>query len=85
MILVRLRRAEQRHDAVALNLVDDAVVAMNGILHEVEHRLQAPHRQFRIAKTIDQARRISDIRKQQRLGFALAAFGAQRAEKTLRR
>ena len=55
MVLVRTRRAEQRHDSVALYLVDDAVVAMNGILHEVEHRLETPHRQLGIAEAIDQA------------------------------
>ena len=52
---MRLRRAKQRHDSVALYLVDDAVVAMNGILHEVEHRLETPHRQLGIAEAIDQA------------------------------
>src|ERR1700687_772679 len=85
MILVRPRRTEERHDAVALYLVDDAVVAMNGILQDASPRLQPPHRQFRITQAIDQARRISDVRKQHRKAFPLAAFGAQRAEQTLRR
>jgi len=49
MILTWSWRAKQRHDAVTLHFVDDTVVAMNGILHEIEHRLQTPHAQFRIA------------------------------------
>jgi hypothetical protein len=49
MILTRSWRAKQRHDTIALYFVDDTVIAMNGILHEIEHRLQTPHAQFRIA------------------------------------
>ena len=49
MILVRSRRAEKRHDAIALYLVDNAIVAMDGILHEVEHGLQTAHTRFGIS------------------------------------
>jgi hypothetical protein len=85
MILMRSRRAENRHHAIALYLVDDTVVAMNGILHEVEHRLQTPHAQFRIAQAVNQTRGISDVRKQQCEAFAFPAFSAERPEDTLRR
>jgi ribosomal protein L27 len=61
MILVRARGTEKRHHAIALYLVDDTVVAMNGILHEVKHGLEPSHAQFRIAEAVNQTRRISDV------------------------
>ena len=64
MVFTRSRRAEQRHDAITLYFVDDTVIAMNCILHEVEHRLQTPHAQFGIAQAINQTRRISDVREE---------------------
>jgi hypothetical protein len=48
MIFTRSWRPKKCHDAVTLYFVDDTVVAMNGILHKNEHRLQASHAQFRI-------------------------------------
>ena len=82
---MRPRRAEQRHDAIALYLVDDAVVAMNGILHESEHGLQTPHAEFGVAQAIDQAGRIADVGEQHREAFALSALAAERAQHALRR
>ena len=39
MILVRQRRSEERHDAVAHYLVDRAFVAMHRVHHVLEHRV----------------------------------------------
>ena len=49
MILVGERRAEQRHDAVAHHLVDRALVAMDGLHHPFEHRVEDAPRLFGIA------------------------------------
>ena len=84
MILMRSRRAEQRHDAIALYLVDDTVVAMNGILHEIEHGLQAAHAQFGIAEAVDQAGRIADVGEKYGEAFTFPALRAQRPEHALR-
>ena len=56
VILMRLRGTEERHDPVALRLVDDAFIARNGFLHEVQNRLEPLHAYFGIAQTIDEAR-----------------------------
>ena len=40
MILVRERRAEQRHDAVAHHLVDRALVTMDGLHHVLEDGIE---------------------------------------------
>ncbi len=77
MVLMRARRAKQRHHAIALDPVDDAVVAMHGFLHQVEHGLEAPHPEFRIAQAIDQAGRIADVGEQDGQALAFAAFAAQ--------
>jgi hypothetical protein len=55
VILVRLRRAKQSHDSIALGFVDDAIVTNNGFIHEIENGLQASHPQFGIAQTINKA------------------------------
>jgi hypothetical protein len=80
MVFVRPRCAEQRHDAVTLDLVYDAVVTVHGLFHEVEHRLKTPHPKLGIAQTVDQTRRIPNIGKQDREVFALATFGAERTQ-----
>ena len=86
MVFMRARRcAEQRHHAVALDLVDDAVVAVDRLLHQVEHRLQPPHAEFGIAEAVDQIGRVADIGKQQSEVLALAALGAERTKQPLRR
>ncbi len=56
VILMGLRSAKHSHDSVALGFIDDAVVTANRFIHEIENRLQAPHAQFGIAKTINEAR-----------------------------
>jgi hypothetical protein len=40
MILVRQRRAEQRHETVAHDGVDGALVAVHGLDHALEHRVE---------------------------------------------
>ena len=48
MILVRDRRAEQREDAVAGRLHDVTVVAMHGVDHQLERRIDDRARLFRV-------------------------------------
>jgi len=55
VIFMRLGRAKQRHDAVALRFVDDAIVTNNSFIHEIENGLQASHSPFGIAQTINEA------------------------------
>ena len=40
VVLVGQRRAEQRHDAVAHDLVDGALVAVDGLHHPLEDRVE---------------------------------------------
>jgi hypothetical protein len=40
MVLMRDRRPEQRHDAVAQHLVDRPFVAMHRCHHALEHRVE---------------------------------------------
>ena len=40
VVLVRQRRAEQRHDPVAHHLVDGALVAVDGLHHVLEHGVE---------------------------------------------
>jgi hypothetical protein len=49
MVLVGKRRAEQGHDPVAHHLVDGALVAMNGLHHPFEHRIEDLTRLLRVA------------------------------------
>src|SRR6266481_63017 len=81
---MRPRRAEKRHNAIALYLVDDAIVAMDGIFHEVEHGLQAAHTRFGISQAINQTRRISDVSEQHRETLEFAAADAQLPEQLVR-
>ena len=48
VIFVRHRGAEERHDAVAEHLVDGAFIAMHGVHHGVQGRVQESARLFRI-------------------------------------
>src|SRR5581483_320958 len=83
VIFVRLRRAEQRHDAVALRLVDDAVIAEHGFVHELEDGLQPLHAEFGITEGVHQSGRVADVRKQYRQTLALSALGGERLEDIL--
>ena len=48
IVLVRKRRTEQGHDAVALHPVDGTLVAMDGIDHRIERRTQPQLGFFRV-------------------------------------
>ena len=48
IVLVRKRRAEQGHDAVALHPVDRTLVAMDGIDHRIQRRAQPQVGVFRV-------------------------------------
>ena len=63
VIFMGLRCTEQSHDPIALRFVDDALVAHDGFIHEVENRLQTPHPQFWIAHTVNDASRVANVRK----------------------
>src|SRR5713101_8897822 len=80
VILMGPRRTKERHDAVALYLVDDTVVAMNSILHQIEHRLQALHRKLGITQALDQAWQIADIQKKHQKAFAFGDLSSERGE-----
>jgi hypothetical protein len=48
MVLVRDRRAEQRHDPIAHHPVDRALVAMHGIHHDADRAVEDAARFFRV-------------------------------------
>ena len=82
MVLVRDRRAEQRHDAVAQDPVDRAFVAMHGVHHDAERRIQDAPRVLRI-DVLDQRERAFDVGEQHRDLLALAFQGRARAQDAL--
>jgi hypothetical protein len=49
MVFMSQRRAEERHDPIAHDLVDSALVAMDGLHHQLEHRVEDFARLLRIA------------------------------------
>ena len=75
VILVRERRAEQRHDAVAHHLVDGALVAMDGLHHPFEHRVEELARLLGIAVG-EQLHRALEVGEEHRDLLALAFEGA---------
>src|SRR5215212_6373774 len=78
VILMRLRRAKQGHDPVALRLVDHPLVTNNGFIHQIENGLQTAHSQFRITQTVDKPGRVADVGKENGETLPLATFGVQR-------
>ena len=79
VVLVRQRRAEQRHDAVAHHLVDGALVAVHRLHHALEHRVEELARLLRIAVG-EQLHRALQVGEQHRDLLALAferAFGGE--------
>ena len=48
IVLVRNRRTEQRHDAVALYPIDRTLIAVDGIDHRIQRRAQPQLSVFRI-------------------------------------
>ena len=71
MVLMGDRCPEQRHNAVAQDLVHRALVAVYSVHHDVQGRVKESLCLFRI-KTLNQLRRALDIGKQHRdlLAFA---------------
>ena len=82
MVLVRDRRAEQRHDAVAQDPVDRAFVAMHGIHHHAERRIQDAPRVLRVG-AFDQRERALDVGEQHGDLLALALAGPRASEDAL--
>ena len=71
MILMRNRCAEQRHNAVAQDLVDRALVAMHGIHHDADRSVEDAARFFRVG-AFDDLERAFDVGEQHRDVLALA-------------
>ncbi len=82
MILVRQRRAKQRHDAVAHHLVDGALVAVDCGDHPLEHWIQDASCLFRIAVD-QQLHRALEVGEEDRDLLALALEGGLRGEDLL--
>ena len=75
MIFVGHRGAEERHNAVAEHLVDGAFVAVHGVHHDVQRRVQELTGLFRI-EARDQLGRALEVGKEHRHLLALAFQGA---------
>ena len=82
MILVRERRAEQRHDAVAHDLIDCTLVAVHRFHHVLEHRIEDFPRLLRIAVG-EQLHRALHVGEQHRHLLALAFERTLRGENLL--
>lgn len=63
MVLMRDRRAEQSHDAVAQDFVDRTLVAMDRSHHDADRAVEDPARLFRVG-AFEQFKRASDIGEQ---------------------
>jgi hypothetical protein len=68
------RRTEQRHDAVAHDLIDSALVVMDGVHHQREDRVDELARVFGIAVS-EQLHGAFDVGEEHRDLFALALEG----------
>ena len=66
VIFVRQRRAEQRHDAVAQDLIDGAFVPVHCVHHQVQYRIDDFLRFFRIAP-FDECGRAANVGEQRPL------------------
>ena len=71
VVLLRKRRTEQRHDAIAHHLVDGAVVVVHGLHHAFDHRLEQGARLLRIAFG-EQLHRALQVSEQDRNLLSLA-------------
>ena len=74
VILVGERRAEQRHDAVAHDLVHRALVAVDGLHHPLEHGVEDFARLLGVAVG-EQLHRALEVGEQHRHLLALAFEG----------
>ena len=75
MVVVGLRRAEQRDQAVAALLADDAAVAADGRPHRNKRRLEPGNRLFRI-EIRDQVGRTLEVDAENGKVFSLAGDAA---------
>ena len=82
MVLVGQRRAEERHDAVAHDLVDGALVAVDRLHHPLEHRVQELPR-FLGVPVGQELHRALEVGQQDRHLLALALEGTLRGEDLL--
>jgi hypothetical protein len=82
VVLVRDRRAEQRHDAVAQDPVDGALVTMDATHHHGQRGIQEPPGVLRIG-VLDQRERALDVGEQHGDLLAFAFEGGARAEDPL--
>ena len=83
VVLVGQGRAEQRHDPVAQDLVDDTVVPVDRFHHQLEHRVQNLAGFFRVAVG-DDLQRAPHVREEHRDVLALPLEGRFRGEDPLR-
>ena len=82
MVLVGERRAEQRHDAVAHDLVHGALVAVHRLHHALEHRIEERARLLGVAVG-EQLHRALEVGEEHRDLLALALQRAPRGEDLL--
>ena len=82
VILVGDRRAEQRHDPVAHDLVDGALVAMDGLHHAFEHGIEELAGLLGVAVG-EQLHRALEVGEEHGDLLALALEGALRGEDLL--
>ena len=82
MVLVGERRAEERHDPVAHDLVDGALVAVDGLHHALEHRVEELARFLGIAVG-EQLHRALEVGEEHRDLLALALQRGLRGEDLL--
>src|SRR5262245_28109408 len=82
MILVGQRRPKERHDPVAHDLVDSALVAMDGLHHSFEDGVEDLARLLGIPVG-EQLHRIFQVGEEDRDLLALALQGGLRAEDLL--
>ena len=83
VVFVSQRRPEERHDAVAHDLIDGALVAVHGLHHQLEDRVDDLPRFFRIPVR-QQLHRALQVREEHRHLLALTFQRALRGEDLLR-
>ena len=83
VIFMRQRRAEQRHDAVAQNLIDGPFVAVHRIHHDMQDRIEILSHLFRI-ELFHHAGRTADVGEQYGHVFALPFDKAPRRQNFFR-
>ena len=84
MVLVRERGAEEGHDAIAHDLVDGALVAMNRLHHAFEYGVEQPARVLGISVG-EQLHRPLQVSEEHRDLLALALEGGLRGQGSARR